>query len=97
MSKKSLQDQLGSVWKETLHLRVMLFLMLLVVLYGFIGLRIKTLSNAQPSESQISAKGDTTASPHLDQAVVDKVKQLQESSATVQSLFDEARQNPFQE
>lgn len=97
MSKRTMQSQLGDVWKETVRLRVILFLVLLVALYGFIGLRIKTLANVQPSESQVISKGSSTARPHLDQAVVDKVRQLQESSATVQTLFDQARQNPFRE
>jgi hypothetical protein len=97
MNIKALQSQLQLRWRSTLRLRILLFLILLVVLYGFIAWRISTLANVQPDEAAVSSKLKTTSTPHIDQSVVDKIKQLEDNSVNVQTLFDQARQNPFRE
>lgn len=97
MNIKALQNQLQGRWRSTLRLRILLSLILLVVLYGFIAWRISTLTNAQPDEATVASKLKTTSTPHIDQAVVDKIKQLEDNSVNVQTLFDQARQNPFRE
>jgi hypothetical protein len=97
MNKKSLQGQLQQTWQLTLHLRIVLFLVLLIGLYSFIGWRITTLANAEPDTTAVGLKTEKTSTPHIDQAVVDKVKQLEDNSVNVQTLFDQARQNPFRE
>lgn len=71
------------------------FFLVAAVLYGFIIWRINVYSNAPASQSEVSAQ--TTAQPHIDQATIDKIQSLQDNSVSVQSLFDQARQNPFNE
>lgn len=97
MNRKEAQGQLQHAWQIALHLRIILFLLLLVVLYAFIGWRISTLTNAKPDAAAIAAKASETSTPHIDKAIVDKIKQLEDNSVTVQALFNEARQNPFRE
>lgn len=97
MNKKSIQGQLKQTWQLTLHLRIVLFLLLLVALYGFVGWRIATLANAEPDLTAVGLKTEKTSTPNIDQAVVDKVKQLEDNNVNVQTLFDQARQNPFRE
>lgn len=97
MNKKSLRGQLQQTWQLTLHLRIVLFLLLLVGLYSFIGWRIATLANAEPDSAAIGLKTEKTSTPHIDQKVVDKVRQLEDNNVNVQTLFDQARQNPFRE
>lgn len=79
------------------QLRVPLFIFTVMVLYIFVAWRVNVLSNAEPTEAQISSKISETSSPRIDQATVDKIRQLQDNSVNVQTLFNEARQNPFQE
>ena|SRR5687767_3747910 len=97
MNVKTLQNQLQQRWRSTLRLRILLFLILLVVLYGFIAWRISTLTNVQPDETAVNSKLKMTSTPRIDQAVVDKIKRLEDNSVNVQTLFDQARQNPFRE
>jgi nitrate reductase NapE component len=97
MNTKAIQSQSQQVLQTALHLRVILFLVLLVGLYGFIGWRISSLADAEPGPAAIAAKESKASTPHIDQAVVDKVKQLEDNSVNVQTLFNEARQNPFRE
>lgn len=88
---------LKSVLDQLTRLRVPLFIFIVMVLYIFVTWRVNVLSNAEPTEMQISSKMSETRSPRIDQATVDKIRQLQDNSVNVQTLFNEARQNPFQE
>jgi hypothetical protein len=92
-----LKAQLDQLWDLTVRLRILLFLMLLVALYGFIGVRIQTLANAQPNSSEIESKASATSKPYIDKTAVEKIQALQDNSVSVQTLFNQARQNPFRE
>ncbi|HVC36359.1 MAG TPA: hypothetical protein VNE40_02860 [Candidatus Dormibacteraeota bacterium] len=76
---------------------VLLFFILLVAVYGFLWFRINSLTNAQPSSNDISSATTTTVSPHIDPSVVAQLQSLQDNSVSVQALFSQARNNPFQE
>jgi hypothetical protein len=94
-STDSIKTWVGSIGKKFGIYKVFLFFLVIASLYGYILWRINAYSNAPPSESEVSAK--TVAQPHIDQATVKKIQSLQDNSVSVQSLFDSARQNPFQE
>lgn len=95
--KRSFKAQLNEAWDSAVRLRIILFLVLLVSVYGFIGLRIQTLSSAQPDSAQIASKVSETSKPYIDKNVVDEIRELQDNSVNVQALFNQARQNPFRE
>lgn len=75
--------------------RIFIFFLMVAVLYGFIIWRINTFSNTPASTSEVTAQA--TADARIDPATVAKIQSLQDNSVSVQSLFDSARQNPFQE
>lgn len=75
--------------------RVFIFFLAVATLYGYIVWRINTFSNAPASTSEETAQ--TAAQPHIDAATVQKIQSLKDNSVNVQSLFDSARDNPFQE
>lgn len=85
------------VLDQLTQLRVPLFIFIVMVLYIFVTWQVNVLSNAEPTDAQVSSKISETSSPRIDQATVDKIRQLQDNSVSVQTLFNEARQNPFQE
>ena len=95
MNMNTLQNQLLNILKQLLRFRVMLFLLLVAVVYGFLILRINTLKNAQPNQSAVVSQ--IKSSTNIDQATIDKIKQLQNNSVSTQALFNQARQNPFHE
>ena len=95
MNKGNLDHQLKKVGKIFISLRFILFLILAAGVYGFLIWRINTLRNAEPSQAATTSQSSTTT--HIDQATVNKISQLQDNSVNVQALFDQARQNPFQE
>lgn len=75
---------------------VVLFFILIAGVYGFVVLRINLLSNIQPSQSDIDAQTTSTSVPRIDPKVAEQLEKLEDNSVNVQTLFDEARNNPFQ-
>jgi hypothetical protein len=74
-----------------------LFGALLLGLYGFLLYRVNVLNAAEPSATDISSQSQTAQVPHVDPALAQQLQSLQDNSTSVQSLFDQARDNPFQE
>jgi len=95
MSSNKSQVQLQQLSRQFTRFRVILFLLLVVLVYGFVIWRIDTLKNAPPAPDAVASK--LQSATHIDQATIDKIQQLQDNSVSVQTLFNKARQNPFQE
>jgi hypothetical protein len=87
---KSLPDLLSKVSRYA----ALLFFIAVAGVYGFILLQINNLSNSEPSDSAVS---QLNKAPHIDENVVNQLYRLQDNSADVKTLFDEARNNPFSE
>ncbi|MGH7195772.1 MAG: hypothetical protein ACREGA_03250 [Candidatus Saccharimonadales bacterium] len=93
-----LKNQLQNVLKQLLRYRIGLFLLVVLLVYGFIVWRVDTLKNAQPSAAATALQAKPAAAqPHINQSTVNKIQQLQNNSVNVQALFNHARNNPFQE
>lgn len=73
------------------------FLVFLIAIYGFLSWRIFGLMSAEPDEAAVSAELQSVGIPKVDEDVVSKMQKLEDNSVSVQSLFDEARSNPFKE
>ena len=76
--------------------RVVLFIVFVASIYGFITYQIFVLSNVSPSASDVDSEV-TSLTPHIDLTVVRQLESLKDNSVNVQTLFDEARENPFSE
>lgn len=90
-----LKIQLRSALRTAVGYKAFIFFLVVAAFYGFIVWRINVFSNAPASASEENAQ--TTAQPRIDPETVAKIQNLQDNSVNVQSLFDAARQNPFQE
>ena len=92
--------QLRAVAEKSLHklsrYAAILFFLLVAGVYSFILLRINTLVNAQPSQSDIDAQSTSTTIPRVDPKVAEQLEKLEDNSVNVQTLFNQARNNPFQ-
>ena len=75
---------------------LIIFMVFVACLYGFILIRVNSLTHAEPLATDVSEQVKAAAIPHIDQAIVKKLQSLQDNSVSVQSLFDQARSNPFQ-
>lgn len=86
---------LGGLLKRLRGYRALIFFLLVASLYGYIVWRINTYSNAPANQTEENSQ--LAAQPHIDQSTVQKMQDLQNNSVSVQSLFNQARENPFQE
>lgn len=97
LNLKSLGPQLMAAGKQLSRYAGILFFVLVAGVYGFVVLRINSLSSVQPSQDQVSTQAKATAIPKIDEKVVQQLESLKDNSENVQTLFDQARDNPFQE
>lgn len=94
---KSIPEALSGALARVARYRALVFLLVVAALYGFIFLRINTLGNAQPSADTIASQNNPIKQARIDKNVVKKLQSLQDNSVNVQTLFEQARTNPFQE
>jgi hypothetical protein len=97
--KKDLKDMLAkasAVLQKLQAYSFVIFLVFVGLIYGYVLLRINTLRSAQPSDTAVSTQVQAAQIPHIDENVVKQLESLQDNSVSVQSLFDQARSNPFQ-
>ncbi len=79
--------------------RYAVFISIIVVLgiAVFFVLRINQYSRMEPSDQAVEDKLQTVQRPKVDKAVLDKIQELKDQNVQVQTLFDQARNNPFNE
>lgn len=75
--------------------KVAMFLIFVVLIYGFVWLRITDYNTAQPSSGQVNNLVQAASAPHIDPTVLKQIQGLQDNSVNVQALFNQARNNPF--
>ena len=76
---------------------VLIFILLILFIASFFVLRINQYSRMEPSDEALEQKLQTVQRPKVDQAVLDKIQLLQDQNVQVKTLFDQARNNPFNE
>jgi hypothetical protein len=91
------RERAGQVLQKLHKYALILFMLFLLCVYGFLTYRIYTLHQISADPSQVSQKLKTAGVPKIDEDVLHKIERLQDNSVEVQALFDQARQNPFQE
>ena len=95
--KTTLKQQIKPVIRFLSTYKKFLFVLVVLSIILFLVFRIKQLSMAEPTQAAIDDKLQTVARPKFDQAVLDRIQQLQDQNVEVKSLFDQARNNPFSE
>lgn len=93
-SKKAIAKAIGYVQKVRPYMFVF-FLVFVACLYGLVVTKVNSLVSAQPSDDAVSSQVKAAKVPHFDQAVIKQLQSLQDNSVSVQTLFDDARNNPF--
>ena len=98
--KRNLKELLEKLTARLSGLRrysFIIFVAFVALLYGFLLFRVNSLSSEQPSQIAVDSQVKAAAIPHIDQKVVQQLQSLQDNSVNVKTLFNQARNNPFQE
>lgn len=96
LNLKDLPAALATRGRRLLPYVPIIFFLVVAVVYGFLLYRIGNLSNAQPDQSEVSSE-ISQLSPHIDQNAAKQLQSLEDHSVNVQTLFNQARNNPFGE
>lgn len=99
---KSLGPLLLEALQKSSRYAGLMFFVLVAGVYGFVILRINTLSTIQPgADGSNTSSASTTEKPatipKIDPKVVRQLEALKDNSVNVQTLFERARDNPFRE
>ena len=76
------------------HLMI-LFIAVTVIIYGFLSFHVINGVNSQPNSNTLNQQSNSTQAIRIDQKSLNKLRALQDNSVNIQSLFNEARNNPF--
>lgn len=72
-------------------------LVVVAMMYAGLIIQINLLNRREPTDQQVTEKLEKIVQPSVNEDTVNKMKDLEENSAEVKSLFKDARDNPFQE
>ena len=73
------------------------FVVFTLGLYSFLVLQIGEVAQKEPTDAQVLEQLGQVKRLSIDQDSIDKITQLEDQNIIVQSLFEEARENPFDE
>jgi hypothetical protein len=76
---------------------VIIFVVVIVSLFGFLILRINSLTQREPSDELMMERLNTVQRPQIDERTVNRIQQLEDRNVEIRSLFEQARDNPFSE
>lgn len=65
--------------------------------YLLVVWQVSKLANAEPTEDNVTAAETTDNIPKVDKNAIKQIQSLENSSTELHSLFNQARNNPFQE
>lgn len=94
---KKITSKLGNVFQKIRKYSVFVFFVVILLIFSFLVFRINILARTEPSEDAVNEKLQTIKRPKIDQDSIDKLQALQDNSVEVQTLFQQARENPFHE
>ena len=73
------------------------FVLIVLIIYGYLVFHINTLAAKEPDEDAVTERLKTVQRPRIDDESLQKILQLEGQNIQVQTLFNEARENPFTE
>ncbi len=76
---------------------VFIYVVMVLLIFSFFVFRINQISSLEPTDQAVKEKLQYVQRPKIDQTVIDKIEQLKSQNVEVRSLFDKARNNPFNE
>lgn len=94
---KEIPKHLKRYARKAQRYAVVVFIVTVVSVYGFLVFQISQASQAEPGPEIVTQQLNSVKRLRIDQQSINKIQQLQDQSVGVQSLFQAARENPFQE
>lgn len=97
LNPKALKSTVGGLFHNLHKYATVLIFLLFMSIYGYMVLKINTLSNPVIDEDSIAAEAKALPVPRMDEEAAKKLQSLKDNSVNVQTLFEQGRTSPFQE
>lgn len=97
LSPKDIPSKLAPLWALFKKYKVFIFIILVLFAYSYLVLQIRNAITIEPSQAEITERKQDLQRNRLDQEAIQKIEDLESTNIEVQVLFQEARDNPFQE
>lgn len=94
---KSVKSQLQKLLKLEARHAAFLVMMIILAVYLFTVWRIGQLATAEPSAEDQATAQTTGKLLRVDEEAIKQIQELEHRNINIQSLFNEARKNPFLE
>lgn len=94
---KDLPAKLKPLLAKLNEYAVFVFIIVSLLCMSYLVFRINQLSKLEPSDTALTEKLQTTPRPRVDEDLVRNIEKLRDESVQVQTLFEQARDNPFSE
>lgn len=97
ISIDSFSQKFAKLKKSLAHNSTFLYVLIVLVAYTFLVVRINILNRSEPTDEAVAEKLQSVQRPKLEPELLKKIQDLQDQNVEVQSLFKQARDNPFSE
>lgn len=98
--KVDLKSLPASIKRAVLKVRPYLSYVVIVIVlgaYAFILINIRLIAGREPTNEAVTEKLLEIKRPQVDKETVERLQQLKDQNVQVKALFDQARDNPFEE
>ncbi len=72
-------------------------ILMVLLAYVLVVWKISTLATAEPSDDDVTVAETTNKIPRIDKTAIKQIQSLEQENINIHSLFNDARNNPFQE
>ena len=90
-----IKEQVSEVVQLLNKNKLYIFILFVALTYGYIYIKMKSADSASPDIAQVQAIANPLAGTKINAQVVQQIQSLQNNSVNVQTLFQNARNNPF--
>jgi cell division protein FtsN len=74
-----------------------MLILIIMLMYGLVIWQIRFYVTQEPSEIKVAQELTTINIPKVDEEAINRITQLEDRNIQVKALFENARQNPFNE
>ena len=97
LDKTYLLEKLAVATALVKRFRFIIAFLVFSVMYGYVLTQVNAIDALQPSDKQIAEKATDAPRTKVDEELAEKIISLEDQNVQIQTIFSEARKNPFAE
>jgi hypothetical protein len=94
---KDIPEKIGPLLAKARQYAVLIFFVAIIAAYGFLIFQIDRLARMEPSQDEITERMRTSQRLRIDESAIRRLQLLEDQNVEVQTIFKQARDNPFSE